>query len=564
MTAAPETSPCQAASTAADLRSPRVHSRLLDRHRAAVLVALLIVALALRFSRLEHEALWNDEILTCLLAAGRSSDNLPLDRVLDTAAVRDMFRLNPNTGLASIARAVATDSTHPPLSFWLSHLWLKWMWDGRIETLAWQMRALSVLTSGLCLLAFPAVAAAASGRKATRLALLSAALFAVSPLSVYLAQQARYYHLAMLCVLVSLAGHARVCRDLAAQRHPRTSGLILWAAGNSVGFYVSYLTTLAWCAQIVVCAWWARRHRAQGTALLAVVGAALAVMASWMPALPLVISHMGRPEVRWIHVGAGWGHALMGVLSAVLSLTVFAAVPLRGGVSLATLVLGVVACGGLGWIGTSLAKGRPAHGRLDFNTAWAMALAAATIALLIVLGWITRTALTSVLRYHLFVLPPALLAVAALLDVQPPRRRARLLSGLIALGLAGSLVVVSGAFFARYLEPRRTARQMIASSKSPTVLVWEYSHLNHVAGGLSVAMELLQTDARAHVAFLRRPTNGDWSRAVGMVADQVGRAVDLWSTARPASFDVPSDGCQRAPLQIGRVSGQNFYHLVCR
>jgi hypothetical protein len=182
---------------------------------------------------------------------------------------------------------------------------------------------------------------------------------------------------------------------------------------------------------------------------------------------------------------------------------------------------------------------------------------------MVVLGWVTRANLTSVLHYYYLVLPPALIAVAALAARHPPRGRTVVAAVLLVMGVSGSVITASGSFLEQYIEPRRTAGWIAAASGSRTVLVWEYRHMNHIAHGLSVGLELVKADPRARLVFLPSPADGDWTAAVSSAADQLGRPTDVWSGSGLREFDSASGPCRMAPIQLGKVSGKGFYHLRC-
>ncbi|HID86513.1 MAG TPA: hypothetical protein EYP55_03935, partial [Anaerolineae bacterium] len=129
-----------------------------------IVLALLILALALRFYRLDAQSLWYDEG-TSVALAGRS--------------------------LATITRHAAAD-IHPPFYYYLLHLWV--IPFGTSEA---AVRALSAL-AGTALVALTFLL----GRRlfGTTAGLVAALLSALSPFQVYYSQETRMY------ILVALLG----------------------------------------------------------------------------------------------------------------------------------------------------------------------------------------------------------------------------------------------------------------------------------------------------------------------------------------------------------------------
>lgn len=133
----------------------RRHPRIPDRAALAALVALGAVP---RFFRIGEESLWIDEAYSLRLATA--------------------------SGFGEIARATAGD-VHPPLYYWLLHLW-----GGVFGDSVAALRAMSAVAS---LATIPLVHAIARPFAGGSGALFAAALFAISPYHVWYAQEMRMY-----------------------------------------------------------------------------------------------------------------------------------------------------------------------------------------------------------------------------------------------------------------------------------------------------------------------------------------------------------------------------------
>lgn len=214
------------------------------------MILVLLLALGLRFYRLDAQSLWSDEGNSASLA----ERSLPL-----------------------ITAAAAAD-IHPPLYYYLLHLWAQ-VWG----TSEFALRALSAL-AGLALVALVfLIGQALFGREA---GLIAAALAAVNPFQVYYSQEARMY---MLAAMLGAASTFCFVRWLRAQETGRAgqSWAVAIALLTAAGLYTHYaypVIPAAQTAALVVWLWEWRQRRVQ-TALTwtGVLAAALALYLPWLP-----------------------------------------------------------------------------------------------------------------------------------------------------------------------------------------------------------------------------------------------------------------------------------------
>ncbi|MGC8837973.1 MAG: glycosyltransferase family 39 protein [Anaerolineae bacterium] len=215
--------------------------------------AVLAVALAVRFCRLDAQSLWADE--------GNSA----------AQALRS---------LPEIAARAAAD-IHPPLYYWALHLWVRLF--GTSEA------ALRSLSAAAGVAAVWAVWAWARRTGGTGVAFLAGLLAALSPFAVAYSQEARMY---MLLAALANAGYLLLILHLEAEREGRPPAL--WLRGAYVGvcaagLYTHYTFPLVWAVYNLayglsflerpLCRRWAARCLAWG----ALQGAALALYIPWLP-----------------------------------------------------------------------------------------------------------------------------------------------------------------------------------------------------------------------------------------------------------------------------------------
>ncbi len=261
-----------------------------------LLLAILLIAFALRVYRLDSQSLWYDEAVTAQVAS---------------------------QGIAELTRWTA-DDIQPPLYYVIVAGWTRLA--GRNE---WMLRFPSVFFSLLTVALLwtlarrlfgarrspwrraarqdPAAAAAAGA------SLVAALLGAFSPLYVYYAQEARMY--ALLTFLASLAGyallravHARAPRPSPWRRAARQGDLLPWIAfvlASAAMLYVHYFGAflLAAYALCLAVAWvvggGSPRRACDLRSLIKPAGALLAILLLYLPWLPAMLTRYRVDRSYW-------------------------------------------------------------------------------------------------------------------------------------------------------------------------------------------------------------------------------------------------------------------------
>jgi mannosyltransferase len=172
--------------------------------RALPLLSILLLAMALRFYQLDGQSLWADE--------GNSA----------ALAVRSLGR---------IARDAGRD-IHPPLYYWLLHLWVRVVGTGEAG-----LRSLSAFSGVALVMLTYLLGARLSGRL---VGLAAGFVAAVSPFQVCYSQEARMY------ILVALLGTATMYALLRYLESESLSWLACLILGIVAGLYTHYLFLTMW------------------------------------------------------------------------------------------------------------------------------------------------------------------------------------------------------------------------------------------------------------------------------------------------------------------------------
>jgi len=246
----------------------------------ALLLALLIVAGAVRFYRIGLEDYWLDEIHTLANSAARRGDLEAIPHGVVLLGVPRYAELRTNSTVGAVWRGMAED-THPPLYFILVNIWRRWFGDGEAA-----VRSLSAVFSQLSILVVGGILWWAGRR---RMMLIAVSFLALSYVDIYEAQQARPYASPMffvLCSTVLLIGQDRVLRK-ASSHDPRVAARILIPFGYALCLMAAVLTHYFVVLPLLAHALYAG-HRFRGRLLIrwaiAVVAAAIGWVVLWGPA----------------------------------------------------------------------------------------------------------------------------------------------------------------------------------------------------------------------------------------------------------------------------------------
>ncbi len=499
-------------------------NRLRHRRRrfdAIAIVVIVAIAAAFRFWNLGDKALWLDEWLTLFIVNGYSSADLPLDRLLSFRDLSSVIQPHTDASLAQTLSVLNRESTHPPLFFLLQYYWFHWHSDRGLispDQLPIVLRTLptylgiaqTVLIFWVSKLAF-----------SPRVGLLAAALTATSPLTVYLSQEARQYTLAMVCLILALAGLLTVIKhwqygDLRARK-----AVVLWIVANTLGLYSHYLFVLAFAAQGVAIALWLgqtqqwRKRRRCITAVLPGFSLPLLLFSPWLWRL---FHQVNRAETEWAtpfmsHWSDGLapiGQTLVALLSAFIALPIEGQPPLiLIPLAVTTLLFGLLLTVAT-WQGwrrlQSVASMSPESARLQERRTIIAMITLTIIIQMFVAFYVFGKNLTIAPRYHAIYYPSLCLLVAIALGGHSAYRpqlskvlkrlptfgthwRRTLVLGVITAGAIGAICVTQNWAFQKGYTPREIAAN-IQPDDRPTLTIAAYNNLQEIALGWSILWEL--------------------------------------------------------------------------
>lgn len=201
------------------------------------------IGTALRLTQLEAKPPWTDEFSTIVFSLGNSFHNVPLDRAISLDVLLQPLQANPNASIDDVIKHLFEETNHPPLYFVLAHWWMG-LFRANFNGLAsvWVARSLSVLFG---VLSIPAIYGLSWLAFRSRLiSQLTAAMMAVSPYGIFIAQEARHYTLAILWGIASLSCLVIATRCVQLRIFIPIWVVIVWICINSIGISTHYFLVL--------------------------------------------------------------------------------------------------------------------------------------------------------------------------------------------------------------------------------------------------------------------------------------------------------------------------------
>ncbi|MBZ8182264.1 glycosyltransferase family 39 protein [Oscillatoria salina] len=214
-----------------------------------LLLLWIFLGTILRFANLTGKSPWTDEFATMVFSLGNSYQEVPLNQVISLETLLKPLQPNPNANIGDVISLLRFRDNHPPVYFILVHWWQQLFPTNQGYLSLWAARSLPALfgvisipaTFGLAKLAFRSLVVAQ----------LAAAMMAVSPYGIFLAQEARHYSLATVFVIFSLTCLVVAARRIWLGQKIPFWLVFLWIAINSLGITIHYFFTLTLLAEAI-------------------------------------------------------------------------------------------------------------------------------------------------------------------------------------------------------------------------------------------------------------------------------------------------------------------------
>lgn len=523
------------------------------------LLGWLLIGTILRFTNLGDKPASSIEISTLGFSLGHGFSQIPLERLISAATLLSPLQFDPGVSAVEVLHRLLTESTHPPLYFWLTHWWLKlFLEPGELASLTLARSLSGVFGSW----AIPAIFGLSWLSFRSRLAAhLTAILMAVSPYGIYLAQEARHYTLTILWIIASLS-----CMMAAIQAINRRSKLpwwiaIAWIMINSLGMATHYFfsLTLAGEGLLLLGLWWVESRSLEGQPpsfkyWLPIIAVGWGTLIGCLVWLPVASGIADDSLTDWIetdyHLGGIWQPIprLVGWLITMVGLLPIEGVPIVISIlSGAILLLGLMAT-----VPSLIRGGTRLIQDLDTHLAaivWlGYSLGGFLLALAMIYGYGQDISLAA--RYHFTYFPGILLLLggisAKLWQMPQPKIKSRLLQGkqvaiaIVIFGCFGSLTVVNNWGFQKSRHANLLAEQIFTTSQIPAIVGTTYETHAELREAIALALALetnpLSTTATIPQFFLLQ-RNSEHDLHLASILTAQPKPLYLWGVNLKASKD---------------------------
>ncbi len=498
---------------------------------------------------------------------------MPLDQPIALDTLLAPLQPQPNRTIADVVERLMSESTHPPVYFILTHWWLKlFSTEGGLVSV-WAARSLSALFG---VAAIPAMFGL--GRLIFRSRWAgqgAAALMAVSPYGIYLAQEARHYTLAVLLIIASLSCFSVAVRSLTVNRPLVRWLCLVWVSINGLGVAVHYFFALvlgaeaiALCRFGLLCRPWQKGKRLLSAAWLRLYAVAIGTLICALAWLPIWRTVSDNQLTQWIYdeaLSSSWVEPVVRLVSWMI--TMVALLPVEGVSSGVAIGSGVVVFAYIAWLLRWLRRGL-SMAVSDFQTRLLVqavaGVGAAAIGFILVLTYGLQADLTIAARYQ-FVYFPVLVALAGG-AVGGLQKRATL--PLLLLPLLGSLTVVTN--FA-YQKPDRPDQlvPLIHESQVPVLIATAHQTYEQTRELMGLALEYhrqSETNPAAQLPqfFLAHlaPRSNTAVEALQQTVLRLPRPFDLWTVNFLPVVQPDLEGCTLDTVDRPKMHGYDYrlYH----
>jgi uncharacterized membrane protein len=455
-----------------------------NRIHFSLLFGWIVIGAILRFINLGLKPPWSDEWATLVFSLGHSFRTIALNEVISLDALLSPLKIDLSTTASDTINHLLTESTHPPLYFVLNHWWLQFVgaitgtngslvsiWWGRCFSVLWGVATIPAMFA-LGYLSYRTLVAAQ----------IASALMAVSPLGIYLAQEARHYTLAILWLIASLA-----CSIVTIRGRTSNVCLIIWITVNVLAVATHYFSALALVAETIVLFslwwkdviqqksnWWNKYWQRIYLAILGTVIGCLPWLVLWRKIPGLQLTNWVYRENSWLRFYEPIGRVLLWLITKVFLL------PVEGVGTIIAIASGIIILAILSWLFPSLLKSyrdlrRQPETRFIITIVARFVVIA--IALILIITYLAGADLSLSSRFQFFYFPGWLLLLAGILSYLW-QSKPKMIIIFLTLGICGSLSINHNLAFQKVERPDIVVPIMVeAYQQKPVVIaIQHYTH----------------------------------------------------------------------------------------
>ncbi|MEH2306382.1 glycosyltransferase family 39 protein [Nostoc sp.] len=560
----------------------------------------LLIGISLRLTNLTAKSPWTDEFSTLVFSLGNNFLSVPLDQAIAPDILLQPLQPNPAATIGDVVHNLATQDSHPPLYFVLAYLWMKlFPSEGGLVSLfaARSLPAIFGAASIPCVYVLSKVAF-----RSRLVGQLAAAMIAVSPYAVFLAQEARHYTLAILWVIGSLT-----CLVIATRHIQNRTPLPVWVALswvviNALGIATHYFFTFTLYTEAVVLislAWLQLQTSTKFSLLFSspwrrIYAVAVGTLVAGLIWIPILLENKNRGILtEWIRgsrVGLDWLSPIfqaLGTLIAMISL-----LPVESSQALVVIPSGIVMLTFFIWAVPILLRGikiQLQHPENRIMIRVFIGIVISAIALFLIFTYFLGIDLTRGARYNFVYYPAIVVLLGASLAVcwHPPKElmeREQGKNGIESIGKWGingkkavmliwlmgffsAVTVICNLGYQKYYRPDLFVQLIQQISPVPVLIATTHKSYIHTGEMMGVARELKLANSPQNYLFLLAHQYQDPNTstiALENTLKTLPRPFDLWSVNFHAPVAEAVKTCVADTKSLPSVDGYEYELYHCQ
>ncbi len=568
----------------------------------------VVIGGILRFTQLTAKPPWTDEFATMVFSLGNDFTSVPLNEVIPIDVLLQPLKFNPDAGIGDVVSLLLQEDNHPPLYFVLVHLWVKLFPPLGDYVDVWVMRSLPALLGVLSILAIYFLAKIAFSSQ--RVGQISAALMAVSPYGIFLAQEARHYTLAILFVIASLT-----CLIVSIKHLWQNSVLplwlvFLWIGINGIGLSVHYFFGLTLIAEgMTVLFLIYHRYRKQDNKkpfitrnLIHICLVFLGTITAGLTWMAIIIPQgYGNGMITWIHPIE---HILYMISPPFQLLAVW--VPMISLLPVESSSLAIVILSGLIlllffiWFIPYVKKGIQEglkHSSYYLPLTVLMGFIVSAIALFLGITYIIGLDITRGARYSFVYFPAVIVLVAASLGIfwnqsnlensivkdmdtttfNPISWLKIIYSKLNAngklavycvwlMGLIGAITVLVNLGYQKYYLPDRLVTVIKNTATNPVLIATTHKSLVQTGETMGIALEMQKRselqDTKFLLAHQKQLESPEATKNLKQIVNTISRPVEVWAVNFNAPIEL--EKCTLDQQNFPSINGYGYQRYTCQ
>ena len=557
----------------------------------------VVVGVCLRFFHLGELPPWTDESATLVFSLGKTFYNVPLDKFIGLETVLEPLQIDPEAGIKDVIRYLMSESTHPPVYFVLTHLWLKFFASDTGLVSLWTARSLSAF---LGVISIPAIFYLTwFAFRSLVTAQIAAALMAVSPFGIFVARQARHYTLIILIIIASLYCFISAFRSVSRGKTISLWLVLGWISLNCLGVATHYfyvLTLAAIAIAFLPLIWQQFRQnktvlgKPQWRRIYVVAFGSLVGCLVWLPVLQNI---KDSPPTDWIYqsnLAARWLEPIGRSLLWLMSMTIVLPSSIYDLSLPAVIFFGVVTLIFWLWILPYLYRGlKLLQLQNPDQRETGAALKGYLIAGIVIFCFFTYALgmdLTLAIRFHFVFLPVIIVLIAASLAswwqesnksvlirlkygrVNPKNYTygKRIVIIFISVGFLGGVISSLNLSYLQNHRPDLMTDTISQASKVPLAIATIYKHHGQTGRAIGLAWKLKDLPNTSSAQFFFATKDLDTQRydrsiqKLQQQLSQIKRPLDLWLINFRSKIDLKAQNCVLDSQYSGR-SGEYHYKL---